>query len=190
MIKKTRVMLAFAAASVVAMLLIGCGQSKTLQDKAASELESILSSEEPSNVRPAPGNQIRELLRSSYGRGLIRRLDESYERFSFHPDSEKYFLIWNGPSAWGQVVFTDSFTGGMPSQIHLRRVEIQKDRAVLGFTVPEEDNWTKSIGLKPDLDYEVDFDVDNTENVDFLKFWEVATQQSPGGDVLKSAPQE
>jgi hypothetical protein len=60
----------------------------------------------------------------------------------------------------------------------------------LGFTVPEEDNWTKSIGLKPDLDYEVDFNVDNTENVDFLKFWEVATQQSPGGDVLKSAPQE
>jgi|MEHZ01.5.fsa_nt_MEHZ011446520.1_1 uncharacterized lipoprotein YehR (DUF1307 family) len=194
MITNSTFTLAVIAASLVAISLTGCGQTKTsqlraLQDKAESELELILSSEEPSNVRPAPGNQISVLLQNSYGQGLLERLDRRYALFSFSPESDEYVLIWNGPSVFGQVMFTSDLTSSMPSQIHLQSVEIQKDKAVLRFTV-SEDNWTKKIGLKPDLDYEVEFNVTNAKDVDFTKIWKNATQQSPSSDGQKAAPEE
>lgn len=187
-------MLAVITVSLVAISLTGCGRTKSsglkaLQDKAESELELILSSEEPSNVRPAPGNQISVLLQNSYGRGLLERLDRRHAFFSFSPESDEYVLIWNGRSVFGQVMFTSSLTSSMPSQIHLQSVEIQKDGAVLCFTV-SEDNWTKEIGLRPDLNYEVEFNIANAKNVDFTKIWKNATQQSPASDSLKAAHEE
>ena len=188
MIKKRNFMLVCVTASLVAMYFSGCGrtkssQPKVLQDNAASQLELILSEEEPSNVRPAPGNQIRVLLQNGYGRGLLERVDRNHALFAFQPESEAYVLIWNGPRAFGQVMFTSSLTAGIPSQIQLQSVEIQKDVTVLGFTV-SEDNWTKEIGLKPSLNYEVEFNLANAKKVDFTKIWGNATQQSSAGNVV------
>lgn len=186
MIKKSKFMLAFVAASLVAIFSSGCGRTNSLQlkerqDKAASELELILSEKEPRKVRPAPGNHISVLLRNRYGRDLLERIDKNHALFSFSPESEEYVLIWNGPSVFGQVMFTGNSTIGMLAQVYLQRVVIQNDRVVLGFTV-SEDNWTRSIGLKPDVNYEVDFNVAKVTNVDFIKIWENATQQETEPD--------
>ena len=107
MIKKRNFMLVCVTASLVAMYLSGCGrtkssQSKVLQDNAASQLELILSEEEPGNVRPAPGNQIRVLLENGYGRGLLERVDGSHALFSFQPESRRISL-WNGRALSGRL---------------------------------------------------------------------------------------
>lgn len=178
---------------LVAVWLIRVGMSRHHEgeDEAAVRLQEILTIGGTSGVIPAPGNQIRTLMESHYGLGLLSKLDEAEDALAFDPFTGSFLCIWEDPQG-RQTLFFDSgmssggLTSGLPTQVRIETVGIDDNEVILDFiasSATEDENEVREFfQLDPGKPYRVTIPVAELVETDFLAIWRTATpreQQEP-----------
>lgn len=206
----TKPTLAFAAVTLVALVLLGMfllvrhrqEEHRIRMESVASQLEAILENGASVTVRPTPGNEIRELLTDTYGRALLKNLDEVQERLAFDPFTEAYVCIWSGLDD-EQVMFVDpgtipgsGLTAGMLSQITITKVQIKDGHATFWFTASsdaeDEEEVREIISLVPGERYRLAIKIADISETDLIQIWRSGTPlstQQGGADQPATAPE-
>ena len=157
-------------------------------DGAHTQLTAILVEGNSMSSRPAPANQIQELMVNDYGRKLLTQLDESQQRLAIDPSTGAYICVWNGPNGQ-QVLFVDPGsnagvgpTVSMPSQVDVEEVRIDEDEVVIAVaasSATDDENEVRDIfGLEPSLRYRARIKMADLSETDWAKIWKSGTPRS------------